>query len=101
MALFRKDPGTVADPAAAPGGPADGAPAGGAPAGNMLPTRRRRRTAVERVFVRLVATAGIVGIGVGLGALLVSNKVQGWITGLVVALVSVVLAALLWSSRQL
>jgi protein-S-isoprenylcysteine O-methyltransferase Ste14 len=67
----------------------------------MLPARRRRRSAVERVFIRLVATAGIVGIGVGLGAVLASSKVQGWIIGLVVALVTVVLAALLWSSRQL
>lgn len=70
-------------------------------AGNMLPGRGRRRFAVERVLVRLVATAGIVGVGVVLGAILVSNKVQGWITGLVIALVTVVLAALLWSSRQL
>ena len=72
-----------------------------APPGGMLPTRERRRSKVERGFVRLVATAGIVGIGVGLGAVLASSKVQGWITGLVVALVAVVLAALLWSSRQL
>lgn len=67
----------------------------------MLPGRRSRRFAVERVFVRLVATTGIVGIGVGLGALLASSKVEGWIIGLVVSLVSVVLAAVLWSSRQL
>src|SRR5579884_147894 len=67
--------------------------------GNMLPRRRGRRFVLERLLVRLVATAGIVGIGVLLGAILGSNKVQGWITGLVVAIV--VLAALLWSSRQL
>ena len=66
----------------------------------MLPNRRRR-SGIERGFMRLVATTGIIGIGVLLGAVLVSNKVQGWITGLVVALVSVALAALLWSSRQL
>lgn len=69
--------------------------------GNMLPGRQGRRFAIERGLVRLVATAGIVGIGVLLGAILASNKVQGWITGLVVAIVSVVLAGLLWSSRQL
>ncbi len=68
---------------------------------NMLPGRERRRFGVERLLVRLVATCGIVGIGVALGAILVSSKVQGWITGLVVALVSVVLAAVLWSSKQL
>jgi protein-S-isoprenylcysteine O-methyltransferase Ste14 len=67
----------------------------------MLPRRQGRRFVLERLLVRLVATAGIVGIGVLLGAILGSNKVQGWITGLVVAIVSVVLAALLWSSRQL
>jgi protein-S-isoprenylcysteine O-methyltransferase Ste14 len=72
-----------------------------ADAGNMLPKRRGRRLAVERVFVRLVATAGIIGVGVALGAILTSNKVDGWITGLVIALVSVILAAMLWSSRQL
>ncbi len=69
--------------------------------GNMLPERRGRRFAVERVFVRFVATAGIIGIGVGLGAILGSNKVSGWIIGLVIAIVSVILAGLLWSSRQL
>ena len=69
--------------------------------GSMLPRRRKRRSALERVFTRLVATGGIVGIGVLLGAILTSNKVGGWIIGLVVAVVSVVLAAILWSSREL
>jgi hypothetical protein len=67
----------------------------------MLPGRERRRLGIERLLVRLVATAGIIGIGVALAAILVSSKVQGWITGLVVAAVSVVLSAILWSSRQL
>jgi hypothetical protein len=67
----------------------------------MLPGRERRRLGLERFMVRLVATCGVVGIGVALGAILVSSKVQGWITGLVVAIVSVVLSAILWSSRQL
>jgi len=69
-------------------------------ADNMLPGRERRRLGIERLLVRLVATSGVVGIGVALGAILVSSKVQGWITGLVVAVVSVVLSAILWSSRQ-
>lgn len=73
----------------------------GSGSGNMLPTRRGPRPAAERVFVRLVATTGIIGIAVLLGAVLTSNKVHGWIIGLVVGLVSVVLAALLWSSRLL
>jgi protein-S-isoprenylcysteine O-methyltransferase Ste14 len=67
----------------------------------MLPGRERRRSRFERLVVRLIATFGIIGVGVALGAILAASKVQGWITGLVVAAVSVVLAALLWSSRQL
>jgi hypothetical protein len=67
----------------------------------MLPGRAGRRTKVERGFVRLIATGGIIGIAVALGAVLVGQDVAGWIVGLVVGLTSVVLAALLWSSRQL
>ena len=66
----------------------------------MLPERRARNP-IESVFVRVVATAGVVGIGVALGAILASQDVKGWIIGLVVALVSVVLSAVLWSSRRL
>jgi hypothetical protein len=71
------------------------------PPQGMVPARHRRRTAVERGFMRIIATGGIVAIGVVLGAVLVSQDVAGWIVGLVVALTSVILAALLWSSRQL
>jgi hypothetical protein len=67
----------------------------------MVPARERRRTKVERGAMRLVATGGIIGIAVVLGAILVGQDVAGWIVGLVVGLTSVILAALLWSSRQL
>jgi protein-S-isoprenylcysteine O-methyltransferase Ste14 len=67
----------------------------------MLPGRRRRTLGLERMLVRLVATGGVVGVGVALGAILRSSNVEGWIIGLVVALVSVILSAILWSSRQL
>jgi uncharacterized membrane protein len=67
----------------------------------MLPARERRRYVVERGLVRLVATCGIIGIAVVIGAVLVSQDVAGWIVGLVVGVTSVVLAAVLWSSRQL
>jgi protein-S-isoprenylcysteine O-methyltransferase Ste14 len=66
----------------------------------MLPPRKRRRPA-ETVFMRVVATAGVVAIGVAIAAILGSSDVEAWIIGLVVSLVSVVLAAVLWSSRQL
>lgn len=72
----------------------------GRPAG-MIPGRERRRTGIERSFMRLVATGGIVGIAVLLGAVLTSQDVAGWIVGLVIGLASVILAALLWSARQL
>jgi uncharacterized membrane protein len=67
----------------------------------MVPGRERRRTRVERGAMRLIATGGVVGIDVALGAVLVGQDVAGWIVGLVVGLTSVILAALLWSSRQL
>jgi hypothetical protein len=67
----------------------------------MVPARERRRTKVERGAMRLIATSGIIGIAVALGAILVGQDVAGWIVGLVVGLTSVILAALLWSSRQL
>ncbi len=51
--------------------------------------------------MRLVATAGIVGIGVAIAAIMTSQHSKGWLIGLVVALVSVLLAAVLWSSRRL
>jgi hypothetical protein len=67
----------------------------------MIPTRRHRRSWFERMSMRILATGGIIGVDVALGAILTSNHVHGWIVGLVVGLVSVVLAAILWSSRQL
>ena len=67
----------------------------------MLPGRQRRRSVIERGFMRIVATGGIIGIATVLGAVLTSQDVAGWIVGLAVGLTSVILAALLWSSRQL
>jgi uncharacterized membrane protein len=67
----------------------------------MVPARERRRSKVERVAMRLIATSGIIGIAVALGAVLVGQEVAGWIVGLVVGTVSVILAAILWSSQQL
>ena len=67
----------------------------------MVPGRERRATKVERVSMRILATGGIIGIDVILGAVLVDQEVAGWIVGLAIGLTSVILAALLWSSRQL
>jgi hypothetical protein len=94
------------EPLAEPASPATRAPESGAGAGgrsqspNMLPAGRVR-SGIERKFVRVIATGGIVGIGVAIAAIMASSNSQGWLIGLVVSAVSVVLAALLWSSRVL
>jgi hypothetical protein len=67
----------------------------------MIPARSVRRTKLERGSMRVLATGGIIGLATVLGAVLVSQSVAGWIVGLAVGLTSVVLAAVLWSSRQL
>ncbi len=66
----------------------------------FLPARPARPTA-ESVLVRLIATAGVVGIGTALGTILLSNDVEGWISALIVSTVTVALAAVLWRSRNL
>ena len=100
----RVDPTPAAAEPKTPAATADTRPAAAAdtapPQRNMLPARGRRRLGAERVLVRLIATCGIVGIGVVIAAIMVSSKSQGWVTGLVVSIVSVVLSAILWSSRQ-
>ena len=66
----------------------------------FLSEQPERRT-FESVLARLVATAGVVGVGTALGAILVAADVAGWVSGLIVSIVSVALAAMLWRSRRL
>ncbi len=66
----------------------------------MIPSRRQRLP-LEAPLMRVVATAGIIGIGVVIAAIMTSQDSQGWLIGLVVSIVSVALAAILWSSRRL
>ena len=68
--------------------------------GGFLSEQPKRRT-FESVFACVVATAGIVGIGTALGAILIAANVAGWISGLAVSTVAVALAAMLWRSRRL
>lgn len=92
-------PATVGDgPATVGDGPVQ-AGYGDEPRG-MIPVRSTR-TAVESLFVRLIATGGIVGIGVVIAAIMTTQHSHGWLIGLVVSVVSVALAAILWSSRRL
>jgi hypothetical protein len=69
-------------------------------AGVMIPNRRKRLP-FETPLMRVVATAGIVGIAVVIAAIMTSQGSAGWLVGLVVSIVSLVLAAVLWSSRRL
>jgi hypothetical protein len=68
--------------------------------GVMIPSRRKRLP-LEAPLMRIVATAGIVAIAVVVAAIMSSQDSQGWLIGLVASIVSLVLAALLWSSRRL
>jgi hypothetical protein len=68
--------------------------------GVMIPSGRKRLP-LEAPLMRVVATGGIVGIGVVIAAIMTSQDSKGWLIGLVVSIVSVVLAAVLWSSRRL
>jgi hypothetical protein len=93
--------GAEAVPTAGAGEWTERSPVPPSPPQTMIPARARRRSSVERVSMRILATGGIIGIAVALGAILVAQDVAGWIVGLVIGLTSVVLAAVLWSSRQL
>ena len=79
--------------------PAGGAREGDSP-GGFLPQRGRRR-GVESVFMRVIATGGIIGLGTALAAILGSQEVDAWIIGIAVSALTVILAAFLWSARTL
>ncbi len=68
--------------------------------GVMIPNRRKRLP-LEAPLMRAVASAGIVGIAVAIAAIMGSQGSQAWLIGLVVSIASIVLAAVLWSSRRL
>jgi hypothetical protein len=110
----RQDPAVESAPAETPAAPAPSpelsasapsatAPVVPAPAAAPTPASRRptrRPAGGDDLAMRLVATAGIVGIGVALGAILVGQNVAGWITGLVVTLTAMVLMAVVWGPRR-
>jgi hypothetical protein len=68
--------------------------------GVMIPNRHKRLP-LEAPLMRVVATAGIVGIAVVIAAIMGSQGSQAWLIGLAASIVSLVLAAVLWSSRRL
>jgi hypothetical protein len=95
----RPDAGDDRDPAVRP--PHGAVLSDDPQAGTAIGRGRRERRGIESVLVRIVATAGIIGICTAVAAILGSQNVAAWIIGLVVSVVSVVLAAVLWSSRTL
>ena len=59
----------------------------------------RRGLGFGSAVSRVVATGGIIGIGTGVAAIMGSQEVDHWIVGIVVAGLSVLLAAIVWRSR--
>jgi membrane protein implicated in regulation of membrane protease activity len=66
----------------------------------FLPTRPKR-FGLESIMVRVVATAGVIGIATAVAAIMGASDSSYWLTGLIVSTLSVILAAVLWRSRQL
>ncbi len=98
------DPAPAPAPAKAesPAAPAPGSSAP-APAPASAPSRRggsRGSMPAETLPMRIVATAGIVGIGVAVGAIFVGQHIAGWVTGLVVSVVTMVLMTVVWGTGR-
>jgi hypothetical protein len=60
---------------------------------------RERMSMFQSSFSRFVATGGIIGIGTGIAAIMDTQDVKGWIIGIVVSGLSVILAAIVWSTK--
>jgi hypothetical protein len=60
---------------------------------------RDRMSMFQSSFSRFVATGGIIGIGTAAGAIMGSQDVDAWIIGIVVSALSVILAAVVWSTK--
>jgi hypothetical protein len=66
--------------------------------GNQPPDAAGRRRKAEAGFLRAAALAGVVGLGAVIGAILGTADVAAWVIGLVVAIVSLVAAAVITRS---
>jgi hypothetical protein len=71
------------------------------PEAPVVPHDHERIGGLQTSLSRLVATGGIIGIGTGVAAIMGTQDVAAWIIGIVTAGVSVLLAAVVWSSRSL
>jgi hypothetical protein len=70
-----------------------------ADATSAAPSSPGRIATFQSFFSRLVATGGIIGAGTGVATIMGTQDVDAWIIGIVVAGLSVLLAAVVWSSR--
>jgi hypothetical protein len=61
--------------------------------------REERRKKAGMAYQRGTSAIGLVGIGTALGAILGAADVSHWVTGLIVSLVCVGLAAFLWTVK--
>jgi hypothetical protein len=50
-------------------------------------------------MLRVIATCGVIAIGVAIAAIMHSSGSQGWLIGLIVSTVSVVVSGVIWSGR--
>ena len=66
--------------------------------GKHPPEAAARRRKAEAGFLRFAALAGVVGLGAAIGAILGTADVDAWVIGLVVAIVSLVTAAVIRAS---
>jgi len=73
-------------------------PAGTHEGPEFLPAEPSQRR-IWWMVIRLLASAGIIGIGTAVGAILGAAGVDSWLVALVVAALCVVLTAPLWSIR--
>ena len=66
--------------------------------GNQSADAAGRRRKAEAGFLRAAALAGVVGLGAVIGAILGTADVSAWVIGLVVAIVTLVAAAVITRS---
>ena len=69
------------------------------PTDQDLEAQAAKRRQAGMAYQRLTSTLGIVAIGTAIVAILGAVYVAHWVTGLVVALACVILAAVLWTVK--
>lgn len=58
-------------------------------------------TSANLFALRMGALLGVAGLATALGAILISSGVQGWLTGLIIGLVSTLLTIGVWSIKSI